>query len=344
MTNAPLDQVTVQERSAQTASPEKAPRPRSRVGVLAIAAASSVLLAVSYLLTTISPSSEPASAATETSATAMTSASSLQSSSVVDISLDGSSVTSDGVSVLVDGATATITSPGTYVVSGILVGGRLIVDAGDDAEVRLVLHGATIIGQSDPAILVESAGKVTMDLASDSANLLADGGMDSNPSGRGVLFSASDLKVVGQGSLTVETNRGDGIVGEAGVTLATGTIRIAAAGDGLRAAGYVVLGAPDLGIVAGGDGIHSGPGELRQPPAETSVLGYVSIAGGTYVIDAGGDAIHAETDVVIYAGHFRTTSNTESTQFEETRGANAISGQGEVVINGGSFATDTDGR
>lgn len=338
MTETSLDQATVQEPSLETRKPRGARPLRSRARVLVVATASLLVLAASYMFLASSNRSDAGASSAREAATALGSSPSQSSSTAVEISLIGSTVASNDVSVLVDDATATITSSGTYAVSGVLDGGHLIIDAGDDSEVRLILQGATIISQSGPAVMVASAGRVTLELAAGTSNRLSYWEEGAHSTETSALFSVSDLKVVGTGSLTVESNRGDGIVSEAGLTIATGSIRVGAEGNGLRATDFVVLGAPDLVIDAAEDGIRSGTAEPQRSISGTD-LGYVSIAGGTYQINAGADGIAAETDVLIYAGDFEINSNQGSTRFEVSGTPTGISAEGTVAITGGTFAT-----
>ena len=64
--------------------------------------------------------------------------------SATRIALSGSSASVDGSGAAVDGSTVTILSEGTYIISGELSSGQIVVDASDDAKVQLVLAGATI--------------------------------------------------------------------------------------------------------------------------------------------------------------------------------------------------------
>ena len=64
----------------------------------------------------------------------------------------------------VDGSTITITAGGTYVVSGALTDGEIVV-AADGADVHLVLNGASITNADGPAIDVRDAGSAVLVLA-----------------------------------------------------------------------------------------------------------------------------------------------------------------------------------
>ena len=66
------------------------------------------------------------------------------------IALSGLSASVDGSGAAVDGSTVTISSEGTYIISGELSSGQIVVDASDDAKVQLVLAGATIHNENGP--------------------------------------------------------------------------------------------------------------------------------------------------------------------------------------------------
>ncbi len=223
--------------------------------------------------------------------------------SVTEISLSDDSISSTDPSVDVVGSVATITAAGTYRLSGTLTDGEVVVNAGEADLVTMQLDGVDITNRLGPAISVRGAEKVVVDLVTNSVNHLADGMYPS--SGRGssdaVLFSVTDLKIVGDGGLTIRANSGDGILSLAGLAITEGKIDVRAQADGVTAVDYMVLGAPDLSIKASDDG-------LRAIRMGDPGLGYISIAGGSYTIDSGGDAIKAGTDLFIYAGEFEVTN------------------------------------
>ena len=70
--------------------------------------------------------------------------------SATRIALSGSSASVDGSGAAVDGSTVTILSEGTYIISGELSSGQIVVDASDDAKVQLVLAGRPSITRTVP--------------------------------------------------------------------------------------------------------------------------------------------------------------------------------------------------
>lgn len=134
--------------------------------------------------------------------------------SAVKITLNGDSVTADDKNVEVDGSKVTITGAGTYVLSGTISDGQIVVDSDDKDSVRLVLNGAEITCSNSSAIWVK-AGDTIITLADGTENTLTDGAEyttdseDDEP--KAAVYAKDDLTFNGSGSLTVNGNYKNGI-------------------------------------------------------------------------------------------------------------------------------------
>ena len=160
----------------------------------------------------------------------------------------------------VDSSTVTITGGGTYVLSGTLSDGQLVINAPDE-QVRLVLDGATVTNTDGAAVVIQDAGDAIVVLARGSTNTLADGvtyADTSTDAPSAALWSSDTLTITGTGSLKVTGSFNDGISSKNGliVTGAT-TITVDAADDGLRGKDYLVVESGTLNVTAGGDGLKS---------------------------------------------------------------------------------------
>lgn len=217
-------------------------------------------------------------------------------SSATTITLSGSSASASGSSsssVKVDGGTVTINSGGTYVISGELTDGRIVVNA-PKADVRLVLSGVSITSSDGPAIDVQDAGNAIVVLAKDSKNTLTDGATyASGQEATAALFSSDTLTVTGTGSLDVTGSHKDGISSKNGLII-TGntTINVKAADDGLRGKDYLVVEAGTLTVEAGGDGLKSSEGN-------DETKGFISLGKASVTLTSSDDAITATTDVTV---------------------------------------------
>ena len=85
--------------------------------------------------------------------------------SAVRIELNGSSISASSDSVQINGTTAILTEEATYIVSGTLDDGMLVVDADEAAKLQIVLDNASITSSTSAALYVLEADKVFVTLA-----------------------------------------------------------------------------------------------------------------------------------------------------------------------------------
>ena len=105
---------------------------------------------------------------------------------------------------LSDNNNITITSAGVYVISGSASDASVIVEAGDDDKVQLVLNGVTVNNSSSPAIYVKNADKVFVTtVEGTTSNLSVTGAFsaDGDTNTDAVIFSKDDLVLNGLGTL-----------------------------------------------------------------------------------------------------------------------------------------------
>ena len=142
----------------------------------------------------------------------------------VSLADDGSSCESDAVSITEN--TVTIKDEGTYVLSGALSDGMVIVDAEDTDKIQLVLKDVSISNAQSAALYVRAADKVFVTTASGTENTLENCGgytaIDDNNIDAAV-FSKSDLTFNGEGTLTITAQEGHGIVSKDDLALTSGT-------------------------------------------------------------------------------------------------------------------------
>ena len=237
-----------------------------------------------------------ANASVEKASSSEDDAGTTDTSSATTITLSGSSASASGSSsgnVKVDGGTVTINSGGTYVISGELSNGRIVVNA-PKADVRLVLSGASITSSDGPAIDIQDAGDAIVVLAKDSKNTLTDGASyASGQEATAALFSSDTLTVTGAGQLDVTGSYKDGISSKNGLIITgSSTINVKAADDGLRGKDYLVVESGTLTVEAGGDALKS-----SEDNDETK--GFISLGKASITLTSSDDAIAATTDVTV---------------------------------------------
>ena len=243
--------------------------------------------------------------------------------SAVRIELNGSSISVSSDSVQINGTTAILTEEATYIVSGTLDDGMLVVDADEAAKLQIVLDNASITSSTSAALYVLEADKVFVTLAEGSQNALANGGSfvaidDSDIDG--AVYSKQDLTFNGSGALTVTSPAGNGIVSNDDLVLAGGTYTVTSASHGLNANDSVrITGATGLTLDAGKDGIHA-------ENNDDASLGFVYISGGTFAIEAEGDGISAGAYLQITDG-----------AYDILAGGGSVNGESQSSTSWGGF-------
>lgn len=279
-----------------------------------------------------------------------------ENSTVIKLSDDSTTCDSDAVQI--SGNTVTIIDEGTYILSGTLTDGMVIVDAEDTDKVQLVLDGVDITSAESAAIYVREADKVFITTASDSQNTLTNGGtytaIDDNNIDAAI-FSKSDLTLNGAGSLTITAKAGHGVVSKDDLVLTSRTYQIDAASHGLSGKDSVRIASGSYTIVSGKDGIHA-------ENADDTSLGFVYLADGAFDITSDGDGISAgnwlQADGGVYTvkagggsenvqksdgewqfGPGQQTESTDTTE-EDTVSMKAIKAAGELILKGGKYSLD----
>ena len=253
-------------------------------------------------------------------------------SECVKISLKGTSGSCDSDTVNIADGTITITEEGTYILSGTMTEGMIIVDAEDSDKVQLVLDNANITCATSAAIYVKNADKVFITTSAGSENTLTNGGeyeaIDDNNID-GVIFSKADLTLNGQGTLNIKANAGHGIVSKDDLVLTSGTYQINAEKHGLQGKDCLSIADGTYTIECGEDGLHTS--------------GNLDIVNGTFQIKSGDDGMHADAALTIYNGKIDIT---ESYEGIEGKTIDIIDGDISVVssddgLNATSGSTDT---
>ena len=219
----------------------------------------------------------------------------------VTIWLNGDSVQASSDSVEISGTTVTITEEATYILTGTLDDGMIIVNAPDTAKLQLVLNGVNINSGTSAALYILEADKVFVTLADDSENTLSNGGtfvaIDENNIDSAV-FSKQDFTLNGSGSLTVTSPAGHGIVCKDDLVITSGIYCVTSASHGLDANDSVrVTGETMITVDAGKDGIH-------VENSDDTSLGFVYVSGGSMKMEAEGDGISAGAYMQITDGDF----------------------------------------
>lgn len=226
-----------------------------------------------------------------------------EESGAVYVTLSGDGITGETDGVAINGQTVTITAEGTYIFSGTLSEGQIVVDA-DNAKVQIVFDNVDITCASSAAVYVKSAEKVFVTLAEGSQNTLRNTdeyvAVDDNNIDA-VIFAKSDLTLNGTGSLTIVSAEGHGIVSKDDLKITGGIYDITAAGHTLSGKDSVRIADGTFILTAEKDGIHA-------ENADDEEKGYIYIVDGDFTITSDGDGMDASNIVQIEDGTFDITA------------------------------------
>ncbi|MBQ6234750.1 MAG: carbohydrate-binding domain-containing protein [Clostridia bacterium] len=214
-------------------------------------------------------------------------------------STDDFSVTSDADAITPDGAVYTITAAGEYTLSGALSDGQIVVDAGDDDEVKLNLTNASVSCSFGAPILIRNAAEVSIKAEKDTYNTVTDlrTGSAETVEEDAAIFAACDLKLLGKGTLIVETAFDNGVKSKDDLSVKNLTLKVTATGNALKGNDSVTIKSGSLILIStASDGVKT---ENSDVSSKDKQRGTVTISGGQVDIYAACDGISAAYNVEI---------------------------------------------
>ena len=278
--------------------------------------------------------------------------------------------TSDGVTQ--SGSVYTITKAGEYTVTGLLSEGQLIVDAGDEDEVTIVLNGTSITCSSGSPIYVKNASKVEIKSEENSFNEVIDNRTEatedsSDDAGNAAIYATCDLKLVGKGALVVTGNYNNGIQSKDDLSIKNVIVKVTAVNNAVKGNNAVDIESGNIiAISAKGDGIKTSNSNISN---KGNQKGIVTITGGNidvyaacdgidaaYVVDISGDGnlnIYTDTyseysEEVTSSGSSSGTSTSRNSSANKTASANTVSyvAASDTIANapGGSGGGNMGGK
>lgn len=255
-----------------------------------------------------------------------------EQSAVLTFSNSSITETSAGSGYTIDGTTLTITTAGTYRITGSCTEGSIVVSKGL-SNVTLILDNLSLTSSATAPIVVKKSANVNIHLVGTST--LTDNEDPANETSTDTTVaeafegaavkvkSGSPVTFCGEGNLNAVANAKNGIKGGATASLIfnqSGTINVsgnskyygattsgAAVNNGIASDGSIVISQGTYVIKAANDGIKSTPDatdETEGTVIDTESAGTVTINGGTFDIDVDGDGIQADTALNINGGTF----------------------------------------
>ena len=194
----------------------------------------------------------------------------------------------------------TLTSAGTYTLSGNLVG-QILVEAGEEDEVVIELNGVTISYDQDSPIKAISADKVEISAKKGTENTVNDNrsakSVDTDTLGEGAIYADCDLKLKGSGTLVVNGNYNNGAHTTKDLTIQKLTTKITGYNNAIKGNNSVTITSGTIQAYAQtGNGIKTEDSDISSSGNQK---GTIEIDGGNLYVDSLHDAIDSSYDVVV---------------------------------------------
>ena len=195
----------------------------------------------------------------------------------------------------------TITAAGEYTLSGVLEEGQVIVEAGDDDKVTLILNNTSITCSTDSPIYIKNADKVKIKALDGTYNTVTDARplqTDKNDTtGKGAIYACCDLDLLGTGSLVVEASYNNGIHTKDDLEIKEIVLHVTAPNNAIKGNDSLTIKSGNvIAVSSAGDALKT---ENSDISSKGNQRGTVTISGGTLELYAGCDGIDAAYDVVI---------------------------------------------
>jgi hypothetical protein len=253
----------------------------------------------------------------------------------IEISLNGTSASASSYNVKVDGSTVTIEKSGTYIISGTLEDGQIIVDEADEGTVHIILNGVSVSSTTNSAIYIKQSTKTIITLADGTSNNLSDATSytyddteKQEPSA--CIFSKDDLTINGSGSLSVTGNFADGIKSKDSLAITGGTININSKDDGITGKDYLAISGGSITISSSGDA-------LKATNDTDEGKGVIYITGGEFNITSAGDALDSVNTIIVTGGEFNIETGGGSSVAKTSTSAKGIKAGILIEISDGTF-------
>ena len=240
---------------------------------------------------------------------------------------DNNIILSDNSIGKIKGSNLIIQQPGTYVVSGTINDGQIIVNSEESGTVHLIFDGVSITAKNRPPLFIKNATKTVLTLNKDTKNYLFDSGIyeyynASEDELDAAVSSNGNLTINGSGNLTVTANYKDGIASKKELKFVGSNVNVKSKENGIKGKDYIAMESGTLSVVAGGDG-------LKSTNSEDPSLGHVVIDGGLINIKATHEGIQAKTSIKMNNGKVSITSKGDGMHAQ----SNVYVHDGELGVN-----------
>ncbi len=257
-------------------------------------------------------------------------------------------ITEDGSYNVIDN-TYTITQAGTYILSGNLDDGNIVVDAAD-AKIELALSNAKITSTKFSPICVLDADSVDVKAASDTYNEIIDErDVVTTEEYDAAIYANCDLDLKGKGYLVVESNY-NGVKSKDDLEIKNLTMKVKSKQNSLKGNDSVTIENGNLILIStDGDGIKTSNSSISS---KGNQKGNIDIKGGLITIYAKDDGIDSSYNVnineeieALSMQIFTGKESEYSNGYDSTLNSHGISSENEIIYDSGTTIINagTDG-
>ena len=259
------------------------------------------------------------------------------------ITLSDQNIDVSGEGVEVADGEISIVKGGTYLITGTLSDGNVVVNASDE-EVVLVLDQAEITSSDTSALYVYKSEETTVYLAEGSTNTLTDAASysydgeyasedDDEPNA--CVYSKSDLVIAGKGTLTVKANYKNGITGKDDLVIENATVTVDAVNHGVTGKDDCIVKNADLTITSTKDA-------LRSTNDSDEEKGNIVVTGSGLKLDSDEDGIQAENILVMNESTCDVKTHNTISDSQDDTSLKGIKGIQGIVVYSGTYRFDCE--
>lgn len=231
--------------------------------------------------------------------------------------------------------TLTIKKGGVYILTGTINNGQIYIDTEDN--VKLILNNVNIANKIGPAIMIENANQVYIELASDSVNYLTDGDNYSSELDEEInatVFSKDDLILGGSGKLVISSHYQDGIVSKDNLKIIDGIYEISTIDD-------AICGKDSLVIINGNFNLESLGDGLKSTNDKDDGLGYILIENGNFNIKTGNGSSNSSLENNNWEKRGDSLKKNNVNKNDNMSSAKGLKANENIVVNNGKFIIDS---
>ena len=187
------------------------------------------------------------------------------------------SCSGEGAECTQNGFVYTVTSAGEYTFSGALEG-QIVVDAPEDAEVKLVFAGVSVSCADSAPVLIISASEVTIKSEEGAYNTVSDlrtgsaaSAAETEENYDAAIYSACDLKITGKGTLIVTSSYDNGVKSKDDLSVKNVSLKVTCPGNALKGNDSVEIKSGTLILVStASDGVKTSNSDISSKKFDKS--------------------------------------------------------------------------